>query len=915
GSGSYNTRTQSMEIIAASVAHPQWRAVQDMFALNPAIIGHCEAPAAGQDYPRFRLSGIGQEKVDFQVVLYRRHTRQSMRFYTFDFNELDILPLQDSAQDKLPAATRNANASLEADFTRTRGPASQRGSALDEEVLLQANFAQLFADIVNNRLNVATPASPSRVADASPRGHSAPTASQRPSGYREGVLQTRFASAVKTLHGLRDLSTTAGQFDVRFEQGAYVAGEVPHVYHDKARTVVSISKYIKFHNCVWLVLNDAIIGVAFGSFLCENSDVLARMSEDFLQHYLVHRMELALLWLNNWPAGLKLNTELSQFYCHSLIGIVSAWGWLLARMAPYFPILIWLIGISGCLGMTMIVSLLSDTLSVLTAHLYACYFISAMVFRHQLSLAGSLWNLFRGKRYNVLRNRIDTWDYDLDQLLLGTILFTLLAFLYPTVLTYYALFAAARLAVMMIHAVFDTVTALLNHFPLFALLLRVKDPLRLPVRKLRIFELQGFELKLFQILVGRNYGKTFLPYLREFAYGSCRREDTGLMELGLLASTSVHTLELCSNAFNYFHGERLDLWLTWTLSNLFPHLQHLTLGIEAATGASTNFFASFVALKQLRHLIVKKPIVLAEPAHLQALVSALPQLESLNASIAWSVVPPPKSERTSAPSLRRLSIYGPWQDLARFPSLLQCPALEELELSMKPTTGPVSLVNCDTLCACVHDVVEPHFAPRLRRLVIDAPVTHQIRRNRTSVVAVPERRSIADILGPLSALEHLEDVQFTMAFVVQASLFTPGLSDGDMRALAVALRHVRTISLQIEYPADARPSPAPTLLSLVHFASLCPRLVSLSLPYVNTMTSIPASARNKDESPPLCKTLRTLRLQDASPPSESETCRLAAFLCGLFPSLDVAAFTLSQDPTMEAVVRERMCALRAESGR
>ena len=49
-----------------------------------------------------------------------------------------------------------------------------------------------------------------------------------------------------------------------------------------------------------------------------------------------------------------------------------------------------------------------------------------------------------GKRYNVLRNRIDNWDYDLDQLLLGTILFTLLAFLYPTVLTYYALFATVR---------------------------------------------------------------------------------------------------------------------------------------------------------------------------------------------------------------------------------------------------------------------------------------------------------------------------------------------------------------------------------------------------------------------------------------------------------------------------------------
>ena len=52
-----------------------------------------------------------------------------------------------------------------------------------------------------------------------------------------------------------------------------------------------------------------------------------------------------------------------------------------------------------------------------------------------------------GKRFNVLRNRLDSWDYDIDQLLLGTILFTLVAFLYPTVLTYYALFASVRLAV------------------------------------------------------------------------------------------------------------------------------------------------------------------------------------------------------------------------------------------------------------------------------------------------------------------------------------------------------------------------------------------------------------------------------------------------------------------------------------
>lgn len=66
-----------MEIIAASVAHPQWRAVQDMFALNPAIIGHCEAPATGQDYPRFRLSGIGQEKGMSTVVAFSACSAQA----------------------------------------------------------------------------------------------------------------------------------------------------------------------------------------------------------------------------------------------------------------------------------------------------------------------------------------------------------------------------------------------------------------------------------------------------------------------------------------------------------------------------------------------------------------------------------------------------------------------------------------------------------------------------------------------------------------------------------------------------------------------------------------------------------------------------------------------------------------------
>lgn len=86
----------------------------------------------------------------------------------------------------------------------------------------------------------------------------------------------------------------------------------------------------------------------------------------------------------------------------------------------------------------------------------------------------------------MLRNRIDSCDYDLDQLLLGTILFTLLFFLLPTVLVFYITFTSARMAIIFLKASLDTLLACLNHFPLFALMLRVKDSRRLPGKPLLV---------------------------------------------------------------------------------------------------------------------------------------------------------------------------------------------------------------------------------------------------------------------------------------------------------------------------------------------------------------------------------------------------------------------------------------------
>jgi phosphatidylinositol N-acetylglucosaminyltransferase subunit Q len=52
---------------------------------------------------------------------------------------------------------------------------------------------------------------------------------------------------------------------------------------------------------------------------------------------------------------------------------------------------------SGKLGVTMLLSLTSDILSLFTIHLYVCYLGITAVFRLLLTIAGSMWNLFRGQ--------------------------------------------------------------------------------------------------------------------------------------------------------------------------------------------------------------------------------------------------------------------------------------------------------------------------------------------------------------------------------------------------------------------------------------------------------------------------------------------------------------------------------------
>ncbi|CEP18392.1 hypothetical protein [Parasitella parasitica] len=295
------------------------------------------------------------------------------------------------------------------------------------------------------------------------------------------LLSVRLPQFILNGVAFKDLFAAGQQIDLRLQQLFFWPRQYMMLRKQNwANTAKTRAYYISFYNSMWLVANDIIIGLAIGSYLVANNQAMASKLHRILHEYTVESLQSMMLWFLESPAGLKLNHELGSFLSELFLWLIRLWTLCTQTVQPYTPQIIHLIGLSGVFGVTMIISLFSDFLAFMTLHVYCFYMVAARIFNWQLVILSSLFNLFRGKKRNILRNRIDSCDYDLDQLLLGTSLFTLLTFLFPTILIYYVTFALGRVGVIFLQAIMETILAFFNHFPLFAIMLRLKDPHRLP---------------------------------------------------------------------------------------------------------------------------------------------------------------------------------------------------------------------------------------------------------------------------------------------------------------------------------------------------------------------------------------------------------------------------------------------------
>lgn len=238
----------------------------------------------------------------------------------------------------------------------------------------------------------------------------------------------------------------------------------------------SYTKPFRFCNILFILTFDLLLGclVCFifhkyhlHQLISEIIVVRLKSTGDQLQHLLN--------WMMGAPAGLKLNSGFAHFLGHFFLYQSYLWIGYLHILYPIMNTIIRVMALSGCLGLSVLLAAAADIVSLLTFHIYCFYVYAAKIFTLQLSALSSLSRLFRGRKWNVLRNRVDSCSYDVDQLFIGTLMFTILLFLLPTSLLFYTVFASLQMVVLMIKGILHVVINFLNTFPWYTLVKWLMD--------------------------------------------------------------------------------------------------------------------------------------------------------------------------------------------------------------------------------------------------------------------------------------------------------------------------------------------------------------------------------------------------------------------------------------------------------
>ncbi|XP_073222653.1 uncharacterized protein [Cicer arietinum] len=225
---------------------------------------------------------------------------------------------------------------------------------------------------------------------------------------------------------------------------------------------------------------DILLGNLVGWSMLYHEESIRLSGLNFV-HWFATFLRSGCVWLMGNPAGFKLNAELAGVLGMLSLNAIQVWSTLWIFVGFIFNYIIRGLFILGILcGFTVPASLIIDMIALGTLHVSTLHWLISLVYSSQIQALAALWRLFRGRKWNPLRQRLDSFDYTVKQHIVGSLLFTPLLLLLPTTSVFYIFFSIVDTTVNLICILIEVTISIIHATPYIKIFLWLTRPGRFP---------------------------------------------------------------------------------------------------------------------------------------------------------------------------------------------------------------------------------------------------------------------------------------------------------------------------------------------------------------------------------------------------------------------------------------------------
>jgi hypothetical protein len=275
----------------------------------------------------------------------------------------------------------------------------------------------------------------------------------------------------RALQEARELSATLSQLTYRWRQimsWPVLRDQLKLEVDPATRKRAELSLYTS----ISIVILDVLVGILVALIIFYKPHAIFEPIQKAYLYLNNHILQSVVSWLMGSPAGLQMNRNLVIFLGTVSLTVVSYWDAIVLSLitSDYidmeFRIAI-VLGLFSVTGVSVLLSALIDLSSLVFFHIFFVYAGLTRLWHLTVRVIFTFTQLFRGKKYNILKLRVDGHEFDLEQLILGTVFLAIVVFMLPSVIVCYLAFMLLWVGVLLLQLLLRAGVSVFSFFPVY----------------------------------------------------------------------------------------------------------------------------------------------------------------------------------------------------------------------------------------------------------------------------------------------------------------------------------------------------------------------------------------------------------------------------------------------------------------